>query len=118
MNKRININEYDKDIRRIAWKLCGMDLFLAEELRSEMYISILSSKGIKSKAFYLKEAKCRAIDYLRSRLRNYSYSGVFKHISLEAMEESGFQIDTEGHLYAPNELSTKYITDDTNEESQ
>ena len=41
MNKILNLDEYDKDIRRIAWKLCGGDPFLAEELRSEMYISIL-----------------------------------------------------------------------------
>lgn len=116
MNNIVNVKDFDKDIQRIAWKLCRGDSFLAEELRSEMYVSILSSNGIKSKAFYLKEAKCRAIDYLRSRLRNYSYAGVFKHVSLEAMEEAGFQIDTDGNLYSPNDQKTGYITDNAIEE--
>lgn len=116
MNKIMNINDFDKDIRRIAWKLCGGDSFLAEELISEMYISILSSKGDKSKVFYLKEAKYRAIDYLRSRLRNYSYAGVFKHVSLEAIEEAGFQIDTDGNVYSPNDQKTGYIADNVVEE--
>ena len=118
MNIKVNIKEYHKAIRGIAWKLCGGDSFLMEELRSEMYISILSSKEDKNKAFYLKEAKCRAIDYLRSRLRNYSYAGVFRHYSLEAMEESGFQIDTEGHLYYPNEQVKGHLTNNIDDELQ
>lgn len=116
MNKIININNYDKEISKIAWKLCCGDPFLAEELRSEMYIAILSSKTNKNKAFHLKEAKCRAIDYLRSRKRNYSYASVFKHISLEAMDEAGFQIDTDGNLYYPDEQGKTYMTSNFNDE--
>jgi hypothetical protein len=111
MNNIININEYDKVICKIANKLSYGDRFLAEELRSEMYITILSSKDNKSKAAYLREAKCRAIDYMRSKVRNYSYEGAFQHISLETMEESGFQIDTEGRVYPPEEQNSVYIMD-------
>jgi len=116
MNNIININDYDKEIAHIAWKLCCGDPLLAEELQSEMYITILSTKTVKDKAFHLKEAKCRAIDYLRSRKRNYSYASVFKHISLEAMDEAGFQIDTNGNLYYPDEQGKKYMTGNFNDE--
>ena len=119
MNKVINIMEYDKSICKIANKLSYGDRFLAEELRSEMYITLLTSrvppcngrKDDKSKAVHLREAKCRAIDYLRSKLRNYSYEGAFQHISLEAMEESGFQIDTEGTMYLPEEHNSVFVLD-------
>ncbi len=76
MKNLINLEEYDKQIRKIAAKLYYGDRFLAEELISEMYISILSSEGGKSKELYLREAKFRAIDYIKSRKRNYSYNGV------------------------------------------
>ncbi len=119
MNNLINILDYDENIRRIACKLSHGDKFLAEELRNEMYITLLTShvspcsggKDDKSKARYLREAKCRAIDYMRSKVRNYSYEGAFQHISLEAMEESGFQIDTEGRLYSPEEQNSVFVLD-------
>jgi hypothetical protein len=111
MNNIMNVTEYDNAICKIANKLSYGDRFLAEELRSEMYITILSSEDNKSKAEYLREAKCRAIDYMRSKVRNYSYEGAFQHISLEAMEQSGFQIDTEGQLYSPKEQNSVYIMD-------
>jgi len=111
MNKIINVIEYDESIRKIANKLSHGDKFLAEELRSEMYITLLTAKDGKNKAAYLREAKCRAIDYMRSKLRNYSYEGVFQHISLEAMEESGFQIDTEGRVYSPEEQNSVFVID-------
>jgi hypothetical protein len=119
MNKVINVLEYDESIRKIANKLSYGDRFLAEELRSEMYITLLTShvppcnggKDDKSKAVHLREAKCRAIDYMRSKVRNYSYEGAFQHISLEAMEESGFQIDTEGGVYLPEEQNSVFVLD-------
>lgn len=121
MNKVINVLDYDEGIRRIACKLSHGDKFLAEELRSEMYITLLTShvppcnggkeKDDKSKAAYLREAKCRAIDYMRSKVRNYSYEGAFQHISLEAMEESGFQIDTDGKVYSPEEQNSIFVLD-------
>ena len=111
MNKIINILDYDESIRRIACKLSHGDKFLAEELRSEMYITLLTSKDGKSKAGYLREAKCRAIDYMRSKSRNYSYEGVCQHISLEAMKESGFQIDTDGRVYSPEEQNSVFVMD-------
>ncbi|MDQ1326787.1 MAG: hypothetical protein QG641_67, partial [Candidatus Poribacteria bacterium] len=69
MNKVINVLEYDESICKIADKLSYGDRFLAEELRSEMYITLLTShvppciggkeKDDKSKAVHLREAKCR-----------------------------------------------------------
>ena len=103
--------EYDKGIQKIARRLCKGDRFLAEELRSEMHIAILNLEPGRDKAFYLHVAKCRAIDYLRSRLRNYSYAGAVKHISLEAMEDIGFQIDTEGNVYAPENSPSLFMED-------
>ena len=102
MNKVIkDYTEYDREVRIIAGKLSNGDSFLAEELRSEMYIAIMDMEVGRDKAFYLMMARYRAIDYLRSRARNYSYRSVVKHISLEAMADAGFQIDTVGKVYAP-----------------
>ena len=103
--------EYDKEIQMIARRLCNGDRSLAQDLRSEMYIAILNLEAGRDKAFYLRVAKCRAIDYLRSKARNYSYGGAIKHISLDAMEESGFQIDTEGNVYAPENHSSTFVED-------
>ena len=108
--------EYDKELRAIARWLSRGDRFLAEELRSEMHIAILNMEAGKAKPFYLRVAKCRAIDYLRSRARNYSYGGAIKHISLEAMTDAGFQIDTERNVYAPkNNYSTNMGDPDDSE---
>ena len=97
---------YDDDIQIISRWLCNGDPFLAEELRSEMHIAILNMDEGLDRALYIRVAKFRAIDYLRSRATNYSYAGVFQHISLEAMEDAGFQIDTEGHVYTPYSSSS------------
>ena len=89
-----------------------------------MYITLLTShvppcnggKEInKSKAVHLREAKCRAIDYMRSKVRNYSYEGAFQHISLETMEGSGFQIDTEGRVYLPKEQNSVFVLDNVSD---
>ena len=98
--------EYDKGIQAIARRLSNGDNFLAEELRSEMHIAILSMEEGQDKSYYFRAAKNKAIDYIRSKARNYSYGANFKHISLEAMTESGFQIDSEGNFYAPESYST------------
>jgi DNA-directed RNA polymerase specialized sigma24 family protein len=103
--------EYDKEIQMIARRLCNGDRSLAQDLRSEMYIAILSLEAGQDKALCLRVAKCRAIDYLRSRARNYSYGGVIKHMSLDAMEEAGFQIDTEGNVYEPENHSSIFVED-------
>ena len=55
----------------------------------------------RDKAYYFRAAKNKAIDYLKSKARNYSYADAIKHISIEAMENAGFQIDTAGKVYAP-----------------
>lgn len=115
MTNIINIEDYDKEIRSIANKLCGGDKSLAEDLRNEMYISILTSEPSRSKPEKLRKAKFRAIDYLRSNARNYSYRGRIAHFSLEAMEESGFQIDTEGRVYPPGERLSTFWEDDDEE---
>ena len=97
---------YDKEIRMLARRLCKSDKFLAEEVRSEMHIAMLNLEEGQDKAFYLWVAKCRAIDYLRSKAKNYSYGGAVEHISLEAMREAGFQIDTERNVYEPDSSSS------------
>ena len=66
-----------------------------------MHIAIMNMDQDADKPFCLRVAKCRAIDYLRSRARNYSYGGVVKHISLEALGDAGFQIDSAGKVYPP-----------------
>lgn len=111
MKKIINITEYDKDIRGIAYKLANGNEFLAEELRSEMYMVILTSGANKDRSKCLREAKCRAIDYLRSKAMSHSYKGKIIHVSFEAMEEAGYQIDTEGRIYPPNDEKASYLED-------
>ncbi len=103
MKKFINIKDYDKEIKVIAYKLANGNEFLAEDLISEMYITIFTSGFDKDKSLCLREAKYRAIDYLRSKAISYSYKGKIKHISLDAMEEVVFQIDTEGRVYPPSD---------------
>lgn len=111
MKKIINIKEYEKDIRIIAHKLSKGNEFLAEDLRSEMYISILTSGAEKDKSLCLRKAKCKAIDYLRSKAGSYSYKGMRKHISLDVIEELGYQIDTEGNVYPPRGEMASYFDD-------
>lgn len=101
-------SEFDEGFQAIAKKLSNGDHFLAEELRSEMHIAVLSMETGRDKAYYFRAAKNKAIDYLKSKARNYSYGDLIKHISLDAMEDAGFQIDTEGNVYAPE----KYISTD------
>ena len=102
MNKFIKDSiEFDEGFQAIAGRLSNGDRFLAEELRSEMHIAILSMETGRDKGYYFRAAKNKAIDYLKSKARNYSYGDLIKHISLEAMEEAGFQIDTDGNIYAP-----------------
>ena len=62
------ISVYDEDIRNIADELSHGDKFLAEELRSEMYIYILTALEA-SKSLNLANARQKAIDYLSRRLR-------------------------------------------------
>jgi DNA-directed RNA polymerase specialized sigma24 family protein len=97
--------EFDKGIQAIARKLSNGDRFLAEELRSEMHIAILNMQEGQNKGYYFRAAKNKAIDYLRSRARNYSYAAVIKHISLDAMTEAGFQVDSDGKIYTPENFS-------------
>jgi hypothetical protein len=119
MKKVINIEEYDTPIRKIAAKLSHGDKFLADELISEMYITILSSdlgsENGASMSLYLREAKFRAIDYMRSKDRNYTYEGTFQHISLEAMEEAGIQIDTDWQVYEPENQNSVRVLDSASE---
>lgn len=109
--------EYDRGIQAIAKKLSNGDLFLAEELRSEMHIAILNMETGRDKGYYFRAAKNKAIDYLKSKARNYSYGDVVKHISLEAMEDAGFQIDTEGNMYAPEGYSSTDMRETTDDDS-
>ena len=117
MNKNMKDSiQYDKEIKSMSRWLARGDRFLAEELRSEMHIAILNMEQDQDKAFCLRVAKCRAIDYLRSRARNYSYGGAFKHVSLDALMDAGFQIDTMGNVYAPrNDYSADIGEEDTSD---
>jgi hypothetical protein len=60
------ISSYDDDLRNIANELSHGDTFLSEELRSEMYIYILTTLET-SKSINLENAKQKAIDYLSKR---------------------------------------------------
>ena len=115
MNKIMkDTTEYDKKIQSIARWLSRGDKFLAEELRSEMHIAIMNMEAGRPRRVYLQAARYKAIDYLRSRARNYSYGGVVKHVSLEAMTDAGFQIDTDRNVYAPTNGYSTHI-EDTND---
>jgi len=54
---------YDKQIKEIAEKLAYGDSFLAEELRSEMDLSVLTSK-LADRETVLSIARLKAVDYL------------------------------------------------------
>ncbi len=102
---------FDKEIQAIAGWLTRGDRFLAEELRSEMHIAIMNMEEGKPRSFYLRVAKCRAIDYLRSRSRHYSYGGAIKHVSLQSIRTAGYQIDTDGNVYPPKADNSANIGD-------
>ena len=102
---------YDKGIQMIARKLSMGDRFPAEELRNEMHIVILSMVEGYEPRYYFRAAKNKAIDYLKSKSRNYSYANATRHISLEAMRDAGFQIDTEKKVYAPENYSSVDMRD-------
>lgn len=100
---------YDQQFQKIASWLARGDKFLAEELRSEMHIATARMEPGKPTAFYLKVAKYRAIDYLRSKAIHYSWGGAIKHVSLQAIRKAGYQIDTERNVYQPKLDSTVYF---------
>lgn len=102
--------EFDQGIKAIARKLSNGEKFLFEELRSEMHIAILGMEEGQNKGYYFRAAKNKAIDYLKSKARNYSYGAVFQHISIEAMYDSGFQLDTQGKLYKPEKYFSNDVT--------
>jgi hypothetical protein len=104
-------SEFDEGFQAIAKKLSNGDRFLAEELRSEMHIAVLSMETGRDRGYYFRAAKNKAIDYLKSKARNYSYDDLIKHISLNAMEDAGFQIDTEGKVYAPEKYTSTDMGD-------
>ncbi len=110
--------KYDKDIQIIANWLANGDRSLAAELRSEMHIALLTMDSPKSKTICIRTARCKAIDYLRSKSRHYSYDGLKKHVSLDALREAGFQIDTDGNLYAPEVDHTVEIGDFDDEQPE
>ena len=93
--------KYDKEIQKIARRIARGDSFLAEELRNEMHIAMLSMDLDQPKHILLCVVKHKAMDYRRSRAINNSYENTIKHFSLEAMQDKGFQIDTEGNVYEP-----------------
>lgn len=103
--------EFDEGFQAIARKLSNGDSLLAEELRSEMHIAVLSMETGRDKGYYFRAAKNKAIDYLKSKARNYSYGDLVKHISLDAMKDAGFQIDTEGNVYAPEKYTSTDMGD-------
>ncbi len=103
--------EFDEGFQAIAKKLSNGDHFLAEELRSEMHIAVLSMETGRDKGYYFRAAKNKAIDYLKSKARNYSYGDLIKHVSLDAMKDAGFQIDTEGNVYAPEKYTSTDMGD-------
>lgn len=106
--------KHDKKIQIIARWLARGDQFLAEELRSEMHIAILNiQQPCPDEFFCLHVAKCDAIDFLRSKAHNYSHKNVFRHCSLEALEEAGLQVDTERNIYLPPEERYVYLRKDT-----
>ena len=109
--------KYDRGIRAIARKLSNGNVFLAEELRSEMHIAILNMESGRDNGYYYRAAKNKAIDYLKSKARNYSYGDVIKHISLEAMEDAGFQIDAEGNMYTPEGYLSTDMQETTDDDS-
>lgn len=61
------IATYDIDIKQMADVMAHGDTFLAEELRSEMYIAVLSSK-INDKSLNLVGARKKAVEYLDKQL--------------------------------------------------
>jgi hypothetical protein len=60
------ISEYRQDINNIATSLANGDVFLYEELRSEMYIYVLGcAKG--DKIINLMHARRKAVEYLSKK---------------------------------------------------
>jgi len=96
---------FDEGFQAIARKLSNGDNFLAEELRSEMHIAVLNMEIGRENAYYFRAAKNKAIDYVKSKARNYSYENMVKHVSLDAMKDAGFQIDIDGNVYAPEKYA-------------
>jgi len=93
---------YAEDVLKIARWFALRDWHLTQDLTQEMHIAIQKLDPDANRGLCLRAAKCEAMDYMRSKARNYSYDNKFKHVSLSAMEISKYQIDTEGNVYLPN----------------
>ena len=76
----MDITEYMVGIKRIALKLSGGNSFLFEDLRSEMYSTLLGMTAGQDAGYYFRAVKNRAIDYLKSRKSDYSSNDNFKAV--------------------------------------
>ncbi len=65
------VDKYNSKIKEIADKMSHGDTFLAEELRSEMFISLLTDKT-EEEPTRLNNARQRAREYLSKTLRKAS----------------------------------------------
>lgn len=99
------INErYEIEINKLVARLCGNNNMLSEEIKNELYLAILTSPHAKNNMrLCLHEAKCKAIDYMRTLNRQRPRN--IKFVSLESMLESGFQLDLDGKVYAPGNFN-------------
>lgn len=101
MQKRVDSMRFDNEFQKISGWLAKGNSFLADELRNIMHECVLKMPLEKSTGYYIKAAKYASIDFLRSRSKNYSYGDVTQHVSIEHAATAGYQVDTDGNVYAP-----------------
>jgi len=91
-------------IHRLARRFAGSRDDIKDDLVGEMYLALVESLQNypdQKAGFYYRCITRRAIDFRKSKRCNYSYKNRVPHISLEAMDDAGFQITTTGEVIYP-----------------
>jgi len=114
---------FDIQIQRIAKRLSGGDSFLAEELRSEMHITIMPLSAMNDDA-YIDTARVAAKEYLKKRRKqghfdddmNFRY-GALKQAHV-ALEPDGIYCPYCGWINEEPENEYEYLTYHGDEETK
>ena len=87
----------------IAKILCNKDYYLYHDIQSNLYLRAMES-DIEDYEILRIRGWVWAKDYLRSKQHYYTYKNKFPHISLEAAERAGIQIDIDGNVHIPRNM--------------
>jgi len=93
--------ELEKSIKWYAYRLTYQTPDIFDDVCQEMRLVIWQLPEGMENGYYMRAARNKAIDYLKSKRRNYSYNDQFEHIPFDLLKENDFEFDTTLDLHYP-----------------